>query len=365
MRVPSLRCSATFTFPVLSTTDGAEWAAPSTPVVGYSRGIAVMADGRTLVRPAQTFGSDGISFKGDVEGNAGCDKVVNSDGSIGYCHTQYPHGDFMGVEVSTDAGQTWGGVSYLVSQQEMDRSIIPRVKALRDGRVVAVVGLRNRTVSRRGVVSPPMSKEYPLLHYMAVGTFIGPMNETLVWEKPIPILDPKHGWGVESDFVELPNGTLFFMHRASDCPTSEPNCVVGAGGSPHAQNHIQNLMIRNSDGSFSIQPPTSTFPNYQWPCLVLTKTNVLLHIQESSSRYSLDFGNSWNLLKETGKSGRVIVTKYYPNAVEASDGTIVVTSHNTADDAYMPRWPNGSLANGSKWWRDEHIWGQTFRLVQV
>ena len=60
--------SATFTFPVLSTTDGAEWAAASNPVVGYSRGIAVMPDGRTMVRPALTFGSDGISFNGDVEG---------------------------------------------------------------------------------------------------------------------------------------------------------------------------------------------------------------------------------------------------------------------------------------------------------
>ena len=90
----------------MSTTDGgAEWAAPSKPVVGYSRGIAVMPDGRTMVRPALTFGSDSISFEGNVEGNAGCDKIVNSDGSIGYCHAQYSHGDFNGVEVSTDAGQ--------------------------------------------------------------------------------------------------------------------------------------------------------------------------------------------------------------------------------------------------------------------
>jgi hypothetical protein len=58
-----------------------------------------------MVRPALTFGSDSISFEGNVEGNAGCDKIVNSDGSIGYCHAQYSHGDFNGVEVSTDAGQ--------------------------------------------------------------------------------------------------------------------------------------------------------------------------------------------------------------------------------------------------------------------
>ena len=132
--------NATFSFPVLATINGAEWAVPSKPVVGYSRGIAVMPDGRTMVRPALTFGSDGISFVGNAEGNAGCDKIVNSDGSIGYCHAQYPHGDFNGVEVSKDGGQTWGGVTYLVSQQEMDSCIISRIKPLRDGRVVAVMG---------------------------------------------------------------------------------------------------------------------------------------------------------------------------------------------------------------------------------
>ena len=60
---------------------------------------------------------------------------------------------------------------------------------------------------------------------------------------------------------------------------------------------------------------------------------------------SRQFGHSWSDLKD--ESGRIVVTKYYPNVVEAADGTIVVTSHNTGDDAFMPRWPNGSLANGS------------------
>ena len=339
--------NATFTFPVLATTDGgAEWVRPSKAPVGYSRGLAVMPDGRTMVRPAVTFGSDSVYF-----GDAGCEKVVNGDGSIGYCHLQFPHSDFNGVEVSGDAGQTWGGVSYLVSQQEWDKCYVPRIKPLRDGRVVAVVGLRKRGTSG------------DMTHHMAVGTFVGAMNATVVWEQPIQILDAKYGKGVESDFVELPNGTLFFMHRAVGCPTSGPNCKPGGGGAPRPQNQIQNLVRRNSDGSFSPQPPTTTFPNYQWPCLVLTKENVLLHIQDSGSRYSLDLGSSWMDLKGTGESARVFVTKYYPNAVEAADGTIVVTSHNTGDDAFMPRWANGSVASGSAFLKDEHIWAQTFRLV--
>ena len=91
---------------------------------------------------------------------------------------------------------------------------------------------------------------------------------------------------------------------------------------------------------------------------------MLLHIQASGSRYSLDFGNSWADLKHAGASA-VFTTNYYPRAVEAADGTIVVTSHNSGDDAYMPRWPNGSLATGSTFLVDEHIWAQTFRLAPL
>ena len=70
---------------------------------------------------------------------------------------------------------------------------------------------------------------------------------------------------------------------------------------------------------------------------MLTKDNILLHIQASGSRYSQDFGSSWAELKHAGPGGAVFTTQYYPRAVEAEDGTIVVTSHHGGDDAYMPR----------------------------
>ena len=43
------------------------------------------------------------------------------------------------------------------------------------------------------------------------------------------------------------------------------------------------------------------------------------------------------MLKHAGPGGAVFTTQYYPRAVEAEDGTIVVTSHHGGDDAYMPR----------------------------
>lgn len=93
---------------------------------------------------------------------------------------------------------------------------------------------------------------------------------------------------------------------------------------------------------------------------------MLLHIQATGSRYSLDFGASWSDLKYTGglKDGQIFTTQYYPRAVEAADGVIVVTSHHGSDDAYMPRWPNGTLANETwAYGTNEAIWAQTFRLT--
>ena len=83
--------------------------------------------------------------------------------------------------------------------------------------------------------------------------------------------------------------------------------------------------------------------------------------------YSLDFGATWSALKYAGgpNNGAIFTTQYYPRAVESADGTIVVTSHYGSDDAYMPRWPNGSLVNHIwAYGTDEAIWAQTFRLAQ-
>ena len=146
---------------------------------------------------------------------------------------------------------TWGGATYLASQQEVDKCIVTRIKPLRDGRLVAVLGLRKRGTSG------------DVLHHMAIGVFVG--NATVAWQKPIPTLPPKYGTCEESDFVELPNGTLFFMHRAVGCPKTGADCENG-------ENHVQSLVTRNTDGSFSPQPPTQVFPNYEFPWYVPCKS---------------------------------------------------------------------------------------------
>jgi hypothetical protein len=92
----------------------------------------------------------------------------------------------------------------------------------------------------------------------------------------------------------------------------------------------------------------------------------LLDLNLFGSHYSLDFGATWsNLLlpaaaaaatTTTGDRNKhiemapnsILKTHYYPRAVEAADGTIVVTSHIRWDDEYRAI--------------DESIRAQRFRL---
>ena len=107
--------------------------------------------------------------------------------------------------------------------------MVTRIHPLRDGRVVAIMGLADRHLPEGGV---------HVQHHMAVGTFASGSNRTLSWGTPMPLVPLKYGECEESDMVELPNGTLFFMHRATSCPKTGPNCAVG-------ENHIQSIAIRH------------------------------------------------------------------------------------------------------------------------
>jgi hypothetical protein len=79
---------------------------------------------------------------------------------------------------------------------------VTRIHPLRDGRVIAVMGLGSRHLPGGGV---------HVQHHMAVGTFLsngGSNNSnTLSWGTPMPTVPLKYGECEESDMVELPNGT--------------------------------------------------------------------------------------------------------------------------------------------------------------
>ena len=73
----------------------------------------------------------------------------------------------------------------------------------------------------------------------------------------------------ESDFVELPGGNLFFMHRLQH---------YDANGNYVSQDRKQSLVIK-SGNTFVPQTPTVPFSGGQgFPCELLTREGILLDL---------------------------------------------------------------------------------------
>ena len=82
------------------------------------------------------------------------------------------------------------------------------------------------------------------------------------------------------------------------------------------------------------------------PCELMTNEGVILDLASNGTdHWSADNGQTWHTLLVNGQP---LSTFYYPQAVQAADGTIVVVSHVGNDDAY------GTV--------DQSIICQTFRL---
>jgi hypothetical protein len=114
-----------------------------------------------------------------------------------------------------------------------------------------------------------------------------------------------------------------------------------------SQDYRQSRVLRRGN-DFVPQPPTKPpFANQGFPCLLLTQQdNVLLDLNLFGSHFSLDFGHTWHDLQL--QTGQQLKTHYYPQAAQAKDGMIVLTSHDRYDDEYRGY--------------DEVIWMQSFRV---
>ena len=306
--------NATFDFPVLSYTGGGlNWtvAAAREAPVGYSRGMAILpGDGKSMVRPALSSGADMLHF--------------GPDG-----HLANPHNNFVSVQYSRDFGQSWSTPAPIIQSPSRWQNCLPlNFHALRDGRVVGMAGMTLANVS--AAMAPANMQKF---------MFVGELTQAgLRWGKPLPLMTIEEGVCEESDFVELPSGDLFFMHRVQH---------YDAAGKYVSQDYRQSRVLRQGT-DFVPQPPTKPpFANQGFPCLLLTRDQkVLLDLNLFGSHYSLDLGQTWHDLEL--QSGQQLKTHYYPRATQAMDGTIVVTSHDRSDDLYRGY--------------DEEIWMQSFRL---
>jgi hypothetical protein len=296
----------TFTYPLLqSTNNGTTWTNIGNNN-GYSRNMAIMPNGTTMVRADQS----GMYFNGTG-------------------HLSYPNNDFMGVQYSTNGGLSWSQTVNLVSPDDYQVCLPLNIKPLGDGRLVAMAGLAAKGVTP---VAPNIQKVM----------FIGSVSDQgMTWGNPIPLMTTAQGICEESDFVELPNGNLFFMHRLQH---------YDANGEYTYQDRKQSYAIR-SGATFA--PQTPTVPSFGsggqgFPCELLTREGILLDLGLEGSHWSDNYGQTWHNLMVGGQQ---LNTYYYPQAVQAADGTIVVTGHYRWDDAYHEI--------------DESVYVQTFRVGPV
>ena len=159
------------------------------------------------------------------------------------------------------------------------------------------------------------------------------------WGSPITLMPLSVGNCEESDFAELPNGNLMWIHRASH---AKPD------GSYTHSDRMQSITRKVGDTFVADPSITLPWPHSGFPCELMTREGIILDLCNTGSHWSSDNGATWHGLTADGQA---LATYYYPRALQTADGTIVVISHVGGDDVY------GAV--------DQSIYQQTFRLNTV
>ena len=198
------------------------------------------------------------------------------------------------LQISKNGAKSWG------PPQTLKSKINPRrLRVLRDGRLVLL-------------------SEQDLLLSADGGK---------TWSKPVSAWPPDHKTKLssESDFAELPDGRLLFVHRADRPPSRWQSVLTPEGAS---------FRLLSSG--------PAPFPHSGHPELLATREGVALHLASSSIHWTADAGKTWH---DLGIGG----TGYYPRSVQLPDGRIFCVSHRHGDNPY-----DGSV--------DQEIQAMTFRL---
>jgi hypothetical protein len=135
----------------------------------------------------------------------------------------------------------------------------------------------------------------------------------------------------ESDFDELDNGDLFFVHRTEHFD-----------GDKYINSDRWQSIVRPRGKEWEVGVPSKTpIPHSGFPELLKTSEGVVLHVGTDGIWWTADAGAHWEKLALPG-------SPYYPRATQLPDGKIMVVGHHGYDSVY------GTI--------DQPIIQQTFRL---
>jgi hypothetical protein len=226
-----------------------------------------------------------------------------------------PHTGY--VQRSTDEGRTWTSPQVLTDPAR-HMTFPGRIRLLSDGRLAMVGGLVE--------LGPGVETRADWGRNMRGALWLSDDGgET--WSAPIAICSEKDGLKLteESDFGELPDGRLLFVHRA-DAPPSR----------------WQSLLEPDGDGFRVVRTSEAPFPHSGYPEMLSAREGVALHLATTGIHWTADAGDTWH---DLGIGG----TGYYPKAVQLPDGRIFCVFHRGSDDPY-----DGSV--------DQEIRGMAFSI---
>ncbi len=264
----------------------------------------VQPDGWVGFSRIETILPDGTLVRGAWPGPGGCGYVTRS----------------------RDKGKTWGEPINFVDPKKY-RAWPGVIKPLKDGRLVLFAG-----VLERDPANPDINNNARMAKFMFVSADGGKS-----WGKGIQLATIEEGVCEESDFCELPNGDLFWVHR------SEVNPPGTAGFSDRRQS----IAYKRGKTFVACKVTKAPFQHSGYPTVLYTKEGLIMHLATDGIYWSADIGKTWHKLNNPATDYSP-GTYYYPIAMQMDDGEIIVIGHRGWDDVY------GTV--------DQAIMQQTFRI---
>jgi hypothetical protein len=224
------------------------------------------------------------------------------------------------VQRSADDGQTWSAPIFLLDPTQY-KTWPTVIRRLRDGRLLLVAG-----VVQRG---PGKETNAHILKALFASQDGGRS-----WGPPVWLMPASVGLCEESDFAELDNGDLLFVHRTEHFD----------GEKYLFSDRLQSVVQPRGQGWQAGPAVKAPFPHSGFPELLKTREGVVLHVATDGLWWTADAGAQWTRLSVPG-------SPYYPRATQLPDGRILIVGHAGADDVY------GSV--------DQSVLQQTLRLRQT